>query len=138
MQLVSLVRATDADGKPQLDPWPFPEQFRPSRTAEVGDDSTVYKGAKCRVSYWTGGPSYQDEINGGTQLFPQNPYCNSSPPGIPDRDISKPASTYGFKCFSDGKCSIFPTDEGDGQSEREDHAVDGIAREGQWGDNPEW
>lgn len=55
-----------------------------------------------------------------------------SPLPCPPSTIFAASIRAGFKCFSDGKCSIFPS---------EDETVeggDGIARDGQWGKNPDW
>lgn len=114
MRLLAPAAAHDqtstAGGKPQVEPRPFPEQFRPSLTATSNDDGLVHKGAKCRVSWWTGGPDYADE--GGTQMFLQNPNCRASPPGIPERSHGTQSVTYGFRCMSDGRCPIFPSEGG--------------------------
>lgn len=54
--------------------------------------------------------------------------CSHSPPGIPDADRNVQAKKYGFSCYSDGKCAIYPKEEQAG--------VDGIARDDMWVDAP--
>ncbi|EKX40732.1 hypothetical protein GUITHDRAFT_164603 [Guillardia theta CCMP2712] len=117
--------------------WPFPEYARPVRAAHFDAFGRITTNGNCEVNYWTGGSEYAEGNADGlsklsnTYNFPQNSDCLSGPPGASKRVVDTRANTWGYECYSNGKCSIFPTGKvGDSEQGGDfQHSVDGIAKD---------
>ena len=73
--------------------------------------------------------------------FSQNADCLSEPAGMPPAAVDYRANNWGYKCFSNGKCSLFQTgkaEEGHYDDQLDDgKEADGIARDDDfWIDQP--
>lgn len=132
--------------------FPFPSYARPVHAAKVDQFGRILINGNCAINSWDTHnlwPHVRDpdsdaeeyatlhsdkqKLLGTTYNFPQNADCQSRPNGIPAGAVDYRANNWGYKCFSNGKCSLFQT----GKAE-EDHydeqlndskGVDGIAKD---------
>jgi hypothetical protein len=142
--------------------FPFPDYARPVHAAKVDQFGRILENGNCAINSWDThnlwphprepelGDAYEyatlhsdaQKLLGTTYNFPQNPNCLSAPKGTPPAAMDYRANNWGYKCFSNGKCSLFTTGKAeDGKYDEQlgaphddairdgDAPVDGIARD---------
>mmetsp|Transcript_70122 Transcript_70122/g.186843 ORF Transcript_70122/g.186843 Transcript_70122/m.186843 type:complete len:137 (-) Transcript_70122:57-467(-) len=98
------------------DNWPFPDMFRPSNFAQFRQDdpNVVLKSANCPVNTWKDPKDYKP--NGAYYMtwkhygLPPNGHCSSLPDGYKLPETTFKAKSWDYKCYSNGKCSIFESE----------------------------
>jgi hypothetical protein len=142
--------------------FPFPDYARPVHAAKVDAFGRILQNGNCAINNWDthnlwphprepelGDADYYATLHGDKQKllgttynFPQNADCLSAPKGTPPSAIDYRANNWGYKCFSNGKCSLFTmgkAEEGKYDEQLDDGIpVDGVARDnGFWEEQPE-